>query len=796
MDILKALGLNATQFMDKLNLGPVFSQKQLNNPEAVKEPITYSVTPFNIDSTELSPLTLVTSMNVKDSIQLFNNLAEDKDEDNIVNNNSSSFLTFDSNSPLLKYQINIQANAGASTTANGLNVGIKTGTRIKHLSYLKHQPDETVQAAIIKDITSLPFIFSLAKVKKLQTGEALAFEAYADFGLSLAFDPTDFLAAGASALSKYLNKGAVLNLDIKAGGSLEATFSVKDNFQLIFAKTNEGKYHVLVKKATETTHSRTLGLNVEVGFSNPDKVSKLINTKIDQLMTAATNLMPDKLKEAETKLESIANGGVPFDQLSDLEKTLIGALAKRLNIPDLAADALNKAKELLAKLTEIKNNLEKDITQVARQKFKAGFAYDYKCIASNEVLIEALLNDAALEQSHKGLILMNTQPLVAASANKDNVQILNYMNSKTVTRNSNWGFSLGIGNYKIGGTDHKKFISKIITTLNNGQEQHQVSYNGTRGYTESGSLGGFGQNWWGGVDAQMPQPSVTPTVDQFDYTINVEYNYTEKKFTAGEQGKLAELLNLAGAWGIINNDELDAQTARVLQQLTAKGNAAEVNFSYHLMIPDEAFNILRNTWLFLIQKKPELHLQILANAFAAVMPYSADYAYRKDQKLKVQAYSGLWKLFFNNEGMGNGQSMNFREYAETAKATLKKIDADLARAEGNYADNQVGDNMWFGGIIRMNPNAGEKMQILVTGFQSLLENIQAKSQNYDKVITKAFQKITQGFSQSFYTKALAPYFISMANNNPVVLNEMTAVLKITFKNAENEDKTILLQKKS
>lgn len=796
MDILKILNLADSDFIKKLNLTPIFSQKELSAPDAIKEPITYSLEPFNIDTTELSPLTLVTSMNLKHEIQLFNNLSEDKDEEAIVGDTAKNMIKFDPNSPLLKYKTNIQANAGASMKVQGLDVGIKTGTQIKHCAYLKHQPNTTVEKAILSDMASLPFIFLREKVQTLKPGEALSFEAYGDFGIDLSFNLADLLIAGASALSKYLSKSEVLNMNVQTDGKMGASFSVKDNFLLVFAKTNEGKYHVLVKKAKTTNNNRTLGANVQVAFNNPEKIAEFVKSKADQLMSAATNLVPEKYKEIESKLQSIANGSIPFDGLGELEKLAIEALAQRLNIPNMVEDGINKAKELLTKLDTIKNNLEKDIIEVASQKFKAGFTYDYSYISTKEVLIEALINDAALAESHKGLILMNTQGLVKASANKDNVQLLNYVNSESVERNKKWGFAFGVGNFKIGGTDKKTFSKKVTTTLNNGKEEELVTYHGVRGYNEQGSLGGYNQSWWGGMDAQMPQAVANPTVDLFDYSIQVQYNHTEKTLKAKETDLLAELLNLAGTWGIIDNDQLEAQTTQLMQQLTAKGDASDVQFSFDLMIPPTAFMDMKATWLYLLQQRPEIHLQVLANAFASVMPYSPDYNYRKNQHLKVQAYGALWKLYFENEGFGKQRSLDYRSYAKSAEATLKQFDPTLAAAEGRYADNRVGDNMWFGGIIRMNPDCGEQMNTLVTGVQSLLEGIQDKSANYDRTISRAFQRITQGFSQSFYAKALAPYFIGMANNNPAILQDIKSTLSITYVDGEKKNQALMLQMKS
>lgn len=797
MDILNDLKLSDLQFIEKLNLGPVFSQKELQDPQAVQEPVFFNLTPFNVDTQEVSPLTLVASVNLKHQIQLFNNLTEDIDQDHVVGNDATAFIKFDSNTPLLKYDIHLTANTGATVNTNGLKVGIKSGAHIKHFAYLKHQPTDTVQAAILKDVKSLPFIFSLAKIKNLQPGEALAFETNADFGFDLSFDPVDLLATGVSAISKYVKQGEAINLNVSASGSFGVSFSVKDNFELAFAKTNDGRFQVLVKKAKTSENTRSLGLQTKVAFAKPQQVAELVNSKIDELMAATTNLAPDKLWEVVQKLEAIANGSVPFGNLSPLERALIETLAKRLNIPEMANNALNAAKDLLAKIARVKTNLQQDIIEAAKTKFTAGFNYDYSYVSSNEVLIEAIISEAALTQAHKDLVLMNTQSLVAASTNKAEVELLTYINSKTTERHKTWGIVLGIGNYKLGGIDKQDFIRKITTNVKNGQEEQLASYKGVRGYTEQGSLGGNALKWWGGIDAQMPHAMVNPTMDLFDYGITIDFNHYEKKITHSDTNKVTELLDLASAWNIIDNTQLEAQSKQLLFELTKGGDAGKVNFSYKLNISPEAFNDMRATWLFLLQNKPEIHLQILSNAFGKAMPYSSDYAYRKDQNLRAQAYGSLWKAYFSNEGFSSSiKGYSYQDYAHTAEDALSKVDSVLAKAEGNYANNRVGDNMWFGGIIRMNSHCGTQMNRLVTGIQSLLENVQAKSPNYDKIISRAFQKIVPGFSQSFYAKALAPYFISMANNNPAILAEIAAVLEVTFTDDAQQLQTIILQKKS
>ena len=416
MDILNTLGLDDSKLFEDLKLGEVLSQKKLSDPEAVQEPINYTLQPFSVKTTEIPSLTLVASLNAQHQIQLFNNINEDSDPDSMIGTGVQAIVPFDAANPVMKYKISLEANASANLNTGGLNLGIKAGTQVHHFAYLKHPADTTVRSAILSDFASLPFIFNLTKVKTLKPGEALAFDAYASFGLTLDFDPVDLLAAGVSALSKYINENATFSMNINATGTLRVNFSATDSFELIFTKNQDGGYVVRVKKSTTRNSKISTGLQITDAFKNPETVSSLINSKMDDLLNAATNLTKDKREEVTQTLTSIANGSMPFESLSDIQKLALETLAKRLKVPELAQDALNKAQEVINKIEEIKNNIQQEVIEVAKQKFTAGFSYEYSNISQDEVLIEATMTESALEQTHQSLVLMSTDKLLSEAA--------------------------------------------------------------------------------------------------------------------------------------------------------------------------------------------------------------------------------------------------------------------------------------------------------------------------------------------------------------------------------------------
>ena len=795
MDILNTLGLDASKLFEDLKLGDVLSQKKLSDPEAVQEPISYSLQPFSVKTTEIPSLTLVASLNAQHEIQLFNNLAEDTDQDGFVGSGDQAIVPFDATSPVLKYKTSLEVNASAKLDTGGLNLGINAGTKVFHFAYLKHPANTTVQAAILSDFKSFPFIFSVDRVKNLQPGEALAFNAYASFGLTLDFDPADLLSAGVSALSKYIAQNQTFSMNINATGSLGVSFSATDNFELIFTKNTDSTYNVRVKKSKTNNNKISAGLQISAAFNNPSKVSTLIDSKMDDLLNAATNLTKAKREEVTNILTTVADGNVPFAKLNDVEKLLIEALAQRLNIPNFAQEALSKAQDLLNKIADIKNNIQQEVIEVAKQQFTAGFSFEYSNISQDDVLIEATLTENGLEQTHKSLILMSTEKLLSEAASGNDVTLSKYLRTQSTNRRRAWGFAFGLGNYKIGGSDSKTFNSEINIQYNNQNQTEKtfkINYQVARGYQEKGSLGGNSIQWLGAVNAQMSKFELKPTMDQFAYNITLDFDHLEKKIKSSDKTTLLSLLDKASAWDIINDNELDSQATTLLGELTKAGDASDVTFSFKLNITPEGFNYIKSSWLYLLRTNPTANLVALSQAFGSNMPYLAGYPYRDTLDKKTDLYGQVWQAYFANEGFGTGvQSLSYDDYASIAKNIVGKKDRQLGNQEGRMPG---GLNNWFGGIIKMNPYTGQDLLSCMTGFKNLLENIEAKSSNYEQDMKRAMNNIALGFSQLYYVQALGAYFISLANNNSVILKEISSVLEVSYTDATGASQTIQIQK--
>ncbi|HAS46950.1 MAG TPA: hypothetical protein DCS93_41070 [Microscillaceae bacterium] len=795
MDILNTLGLDDSKLFEDLKLGEVLSKKTLSDPEAVQEPISYTLQPFSVKTTEIPSLTLVASLNAQHQIQLFNNLSEDKDQDGFIGTTEQAIVPFDATSPVLKYKTSLEVNASAKLNTGGLSLGVNAGTKIFHFAYLKHPANTTVRAAILSDFKSFPFIFSLDRVKNLQPGEALAFNAYASFGLSLDFDPVDLLSAGVSALSKYIGQNQTFSMNISATGSLGVNFSATDNFELIFTKNQDGSYNVKVKKSKISNNKISAGLQINAAFSNPEKVSDLINSKIDDLLNTATNLTKEKREEVTTILTTVAKGSVPFADLSEVEKLLIEALATRLKIPDFAQDALNKAKELLGKITDITNNIQQEVIEVAKKKFTAGFSFEYSSISQDDVLIDASLTESALEQTHKSLVLMSTEKLISEAASDNGVTLRKYLRTQSTNRRKAWGFAFGLGNYKIGGSDSKTFNSEISIQYNNqniAEKEFKVTYRVARGYQEVGSLGGDNTQWLGVVGVHMSKFELKPTMDQFAYNITLDFDRLEKKIKSNDKETILDLLDKASAWDIINDNDLDNQANLLLNELTKNGNASNVNFSFKLNITPEGFNFIKGSWLYLLRNNPNANLVALSQAFGSNMPYLPSYSYRNTLDKKADLYGQVWQTYFINEGFGKRvQNMGYDDYASIAKSIVGKKDVELGNKEGRLPGNA---SAWFGGIVKMNPDTGRDMLACMTGFKNLLENIEAKSSNYEQDMKRALNNIALGFGQLYYVQALGAYFISLANNNSIILQEITSVLEVTYTDAAGASQTIQIQK--
>ena len=799
MDILKLVNIEDLEFLKKLKLEELTSAQKLGDPTALKDTLNYELPPlipieFKSGS---SILNLTSSVNLNHSTQLFNE-ANDVDKDGLIGSKEGEepLLALDVNKPLLKHALSFSVSGGGNGSVNQLKFGIKSGANLKTLAYFKHDKDESVRKALLDDIRDMSVIFSLSQLKKLNIGEALGIITDANLSMNLSFEMGDVVSAGLSGISKYVGETEMVSLDVELGTNVGVNFAIEGAYKLIFVKVGTKKYEMFLKSAVSRSDSISARAGFSASFSNPEIIEKFLSKKMDSILEQVTQLSSDELSSWEKKLKKFKSDNISFLELGQSEQEFVNKLIDRLGI----AEQIDKIGAVLNKIGGLREEITNVFKDVATSKIEAGFNYEYSRISTEEILLSAEMDEEILTKTHKDLVLFNTVSFVNLAVDPDfssKIRIKEYLKEKSLEIKRSWGISIGLGKFKIGSTDKKELTYKAQETIVDNQRRTKVAFEGVRKYAEVGNLGGFGNDYWVSFNASMDSFSAVPGTADFDYGFSFFLDHDQKKFNKKDRDKLIRILDLAALWEIIPRSAMDSEYERLWKLLGKQSNARDITFTFLLNIGSDALDQLKVMLHRLIADKPERNLDLLAQAFGKVTPYDEGSVYRTDIDKRGKAYGDLWKIYFENEGLlGSPRGDDFRVYTNIAERYFKGKDNGLSRREGRYVNNDgttgAGDNIHFGGLIKLNNPAGP-VKNFVIGLENLLDASIHNNHKFEKILKASFNKMQNCWSMQFCIKALGVYFLTLARAANV-MEFVDSKLEITYTDKEGKEKAIYFEK--
>lgn len=798
MDILKITGTEAKEFLKKLKLDRIGINEELGDPLAIKDVLSYTLPPLVPIKVDSSSLKLKSSANIEHSTQLFNE-EKDKDKDGILGkkDGKDTLISFNANTPMLKHSLAFGVSMGATVPAGNLEFGIESGARLKTIAYLKHTKTEKVREALLDDVTNMPFLYFLPQLKKLKVGEAVAVVSDANLGLRLKFAMSDVVSAGLTGLSQYIGSEEVLTIEADLGAKVGVDFSVKGAYELVFVKQSGKKYKVYVKSAVSKNLKGSIDLGLEVSLTNPKVLSDFLENRLDAILEQITTLDEEELSAFEKKLTDFSQDNLGILDLGEREQKVANFLIDKLKLED----ELDKLGGLAKKLAGLRKELKDTFKKAAESKIKAGFNYEYSRISTRNILLKAEITEDILTKTHKDLILFNSLPLVDLAlkpANSSKISIEEYLNETLVKTTQEWGISLGVGKYKIGGTDRKELTSESQKTFENGSILEKVAYNGIRKYKESGDLGGFGNDYWVGFNVAMEDYMKSPKAADFDYGFSFFVEHREKKkFSKRRKERLMKLVDMAQLWNIIPETSFTEQVENLWTLLGNRSGVKNISFSYQLNVTSEAIDALKHVLHHMMLQQPDRHIAFLANAFGKAMPFDTVSKFRSDSTLRGRAYGELWNTYFKSESFSPvPKGEDFRFYTDQAERYFRAKDVRLSKFEGGYVNSSgttgAGDNVWFGGIIRINKPA-RQIKNFSNGLERLLGAILSNDPKYDKAIKSAFNNMQEGWKHQFCIKALGIYFLDLAHTKGVE-NLVESKLEIKYTDSDGKEKAYFLQK--
>ena len=778
MNILEKLGLNDDEFINQQNIDNLNSP--LSKADLLKEPESIKLGSFEQSSSEQNSLSLNFNAQSNASMQVFNSDDDTDDNELLAINNPDGFIPFNSQVPVIKYLLSVKAGLDGSTSIGKLDLGIEANASLEAMAYLTHDGSEKLAEALLIDMKDFPSILSLANVQAMKEGDAIAIETEAKLGASLSFELSDVFTAGLSGLTKVLESDKLISLDISSGVKIGASYALEDSYQLIFVKdTSTAGFNlkVSVKKANSKSTSASASAGVSVGFNDPNLFSSVINGKIDSLVSQVVGIADDVYEQIEGKLNDVTQN------LNTEAETAVQKLLEHFGIEDVSG----KYEQLKDKLDELKQKIEENITETAKEKLELSIGFEYSKVTTNSTLLTAALNSELFSiddgNVFKQLLLFNPQPLIEAATDStlsSKIKVNDSLKAHMSKTSSKWGITIGFGKFKIGGSDTTTKEFSISTNL----EGHQkVSFDGVRGYKEVGSLGGFSDQWSVGFNPEMSKFSKEqdPAPQEFDnsYVLMMEHFANKFRGKKGEKQRIAGIVDTAVCWGIIPIEEFENTLNPIWNTLEAGKTKGSVTLNTSLNFTPQAFKSICQSW-FQLLNNPAAYDAFLAKVFAMSMPYLEDYDARKKPNTREQTYASLWLSYLN--GSLNAQSLSI-----TAQNHLENDHRDLARLEGKMGSGSMSS------IIKMNPSTNSRWKSFGEGIKNYLEYYNSNEYpDFRQSIRQCFQDMKSIWAQSFDTRVFGSYINKLAVDNEAA-KEMNGVLTVSYQDKSNNKKKLVFK---
>ncbi|WPQ63817.1 hypothetical protein SIO70_02955 [Chitinophaga sancti] len=686
----------------------------------------------------LSNVTFTFGAGAEFDVMLFND-EDDQDVDNILSVKDTA-LTFNTSSETyLKYTtaLSAKANGQISLKDLGFDMDLTAAGSAKSLFYKQHNNGEAINAAFLSDIKSFQTILRKDDVQSLAEGDALGFIVNGKLSASLKISWSNIFSQTLSFITRLLP--APVTLDINFSPSVSASFdvSILDDFSYILIKEAEDQCRVDFRRKIGKTISGSAGLDIKVGFAEPDQVKEQLIAIYDQISKA---IFGSDSKEIVSTIENWQQGITDASQQRLIEKLL--AYFGLENVPA-------SANALLDKVLALKKKVIDGITCIAKLNVEFGFAYQYKRIEENQTVLSVSLPTSSLLNYHEDLLKFKPATLLDAMRNKSvTYKLHSFLQEKTLTVKRSYGFGLKIFDINI--LSSSDYVDNKISTITNFTGHQQVKIDRTLGY--KWSLGKAKGSMLGDFSATMETYANTtsPSIQEFNFNLLTEMITVDPKLSMED---LSKYLDAGVLWGSIREQDVLNLSHKYVDEGLIGNNVSidtKLSFDHH-------------TFSLLLQQIAkygwgDLNLKLMANAMAASMSWLSIFRNRSSPSIRQELYAPLWFEFLSNYDM----STEISTYGEMAADYIKKKgDPQLAFFEGKSSNWIFGDS--FAGVIRATNSLYDTLKDAVISLTTLQQMIKT-NQGYDK---KRFEKCLNGFmlvfKQSYYTRVLGHFLLQHAS---------------------------------
>jgi len=624
----------------------------------------------------------------------------------------------------LKYRLGggLRLDGGGEIGSIGFSFDAKA--RIELFDYRRHARDQILAEAVTQDLSRPRVIFSLASVRSLAEGEALALRATGSLTLGMTLSWADVVTSGLTSLTAALKAAAPVSITLDAGLTTSVEVSLGGDFALLFARDRAGT-RITVKKATSSGLGISATAGVAASFTNLDKavtgvLESLLGAKYETVVSALQKANPGNLTASERKL---------FEKVA----ALLGL-----------AEEVETVTELLERLSGLRAEVQAKLVEIARSRVEVGLAYEYSRTKTNEVLIDVyVVDDAALPAVHPHLVRGDVRALLAEVRDTDRFDLKAFLHRSTLETKGSWGFTFSAGKYlKAKGVDTSALVK---VEERNEEDWSRLTYEAVRGY--AAAFAGDEYSWTVNFLATMKSFARTPNASDFDYGLHLAYSPTRKPKAASQ----AFLTDLAALWGA-GSSESSGQ-----ELLSAALKMKPGRFTVSQAIPEIALAEIAE------RAAADTDRVLLASAMAAALPYRKEWPERRVLGLRRSLYGPiLHSLIRESSPRPSGLS---------AVSSWVREELRRAGASNPYFEGQLG---FTGSLVDVLHKQGyfeggngflDHVRAFERGVRSLARVLGSGAAGVaPNEIVYAYDQMKPFFCQSFFIRTVAHYFFLLAQD--------------------------------
>lgn len=512
-------------------------------------------------------------------------------------------LRDDAGAAWLKYAV--EAHAKASATATFPFVAAEgTGTfAITLADYRLHPPARALKDALQVDLKNALRVPTRASdLALLKKGDALSLHARLKLGATVSVSWSDALSANLGRLADVFPPGRLLTLNTTPGVKLTGTVSVTDEFAVVFTSLGKQRLRVDVRKANARGASAGPKLGVAV---TPDGLLAFVDALLEGSDTKAV-----------TRLCRAAEGTPLTADLLAVARKVLARLGvdEKLDTPSVQA--------LWVKLKTA-------LTDLARIKLEATFAYEYARLTKESTLLSLKLSLQEAQAHHAALLSGQLDELMTLHPD----WVDRFFRERTATFSHAWGFGVSFGPWTLIDSKDRKQL-QCVTQHTSPDRLHgprRYAYLGQRSY--EGTLFGRQVKWGGELRADMARFTTSPSAKDLTFGLLLQLT----RVAGATSDDLLSALDEAQVWRVFD----DTEQARVLADIRALAGKKEVELRLALKLDhDDLLALLPS----MVLRTPEP----LARALARAMPWDRS-TVRANAAVRQGAYRELWKRYLDDK---------------------------------------------------------------------------------------------------------------------------------------------------